>query len=106
MSTFHRGSAFRAAAGARFTFHVVFRAKDSHWMGFSAWARSGQEPALQRFLKRATPPQRELLGFPPPSHPYWNEETLIGVATRYPGMDMTPYRDAFRETAVRGPGGT
>jgi len=95
MSTFHRGSAFRAAVGARFTFHVVFRAKDSHWMGFSAWARSGPEPALERFLERATPRQRELLGFPPPGHPYWNEETLAGVAARYPGMDMTPYRDAF-----------
>ena len=96
MSTFHRGSAFRAATGARFTFHVVFRAKDSHWMGFSAWARAGQEPALQRFLERATPRQREFLGFPPPGHPYWNEETLAGVAARYPGMDMTLYRDAFR----------
>src|SRR5213594_950181 len=102
MSTFHRGTAFRTAAGARFTFHVVFRAKDSHWMGFSAWARSGPEPALERFLERATPRQRELLGFPPPGHPYWNEETLAGVAARYPAMDMTPYRDAFRETALRG----
>src|SRR5204862_111469 len=80
MSTFHRGSAFRTATGARFTFHVVFRAKDSHWMGFSAWARAGQEPALQRFLERATPRQRELLGFPPPGHPYWNEETHGGGA--------------------------
>jgi len=106
MSTFHRGSRFRAAAGARFTFHVVFRARDSHWMGFSAWARAGQAPALQRFLERATPRQRELLGFPPPGHPYWNRETLAGVAARYPGMDMRPYRDACRETAVRGPSGT
>jgi hypothetical protein len=75
-------------------------------MGFSAWARSGQVPALQRFLERAAPRQRELLGFPPPRHPYGNEETLAGVAARYPGMDMTPYRDAFRETAVRRPSGT
>jgi phytanoyl-CoA dioxygenase PhyH len=96
MSTFHRGSAFRGATGARFSFHVVFRAKDAHWMGFSAWARAGQEPALQRFLERATPRQRELLGFPPPCDPYWNEATLRGVAARYPAMDMAPYRDAFR----------
>src|SRR5947208_3014970 len=86
--------------------HVVFRARDSHWMGFSAWARAGQAPALQRFLERATPRQRELLGFPPPGHPYWNRETLAGVAARYPGMDMTPYRDACRETTVRRPSGT
>src|SRR5436305_1615463 len=74
----------------------LIRTKGSHWMGFSAWARSGGEPALQRFLERATPRQRELLGFPPPGHPYWNEETLAGVAARYPAMDMTPYRDALR----------
>lgn len=102
MNTFHRGSAFRARTGARFSFHVVFRAKDSHWMGWSAWARSGPEPALQRFLERASPRQRELLGFPAPGHPYWNEETLAGVAARYPGMDLTPYRDAFRDAAVCG----
>src|SRR5206468_2198021 len=67
---------------------------------------AGQAPALQRFLERATPRQRELLGFPPPGHPYWNRETLAGVAARYPGMDMTPYRDACRETGVRRPSGT
>jgi ectoine hydroxylase-related dioxygenase (phytanoyl-CoA dioxygenase family) len=95
MSTFHRGSGFRAATGARFTFHVVFRAKESHWMGWSAWARAGLDPSLQRFIERGTPRQRELLGFPPAGHPYWNEETLAGVAARYPGMDMTPYRKAL-----------
>jgi hypothetical protein len=96
MSTFHRGSGFRGATGARFSFHVVFRALDSHWMGFSAWARSGMEPTLHRFLERATPRQRALLGFPSPGHPYWDRETLAGVAARYPAMDMTPYRDACR----------
>ena len=25
-------------------------------------------------------------------HDYWTEETLDGVAGRFPGMDMTPYR--------------
>lgn len=95
MSTFHRGSAIRAATGARFTLHVVFRAKESHWMGFSAWARSGGKPDLQRFIEQATPRQRELLGFPEPGNPYWNEEMLAGVAARYPGMDMTPYREAL-----------
>ncbi len=55
MSTFHRGSAFRAAAGARFSFHVVFRAKDSHWMGFSAWARSGGERASSSVSTAGSP---------------------------------------------------
>ena len=29
-------------------------------------------------------------GFPAPGHPYWTDETLDGVAARYPGMDMAP----------------
>jgi hypothetical protein len=47
---------------------------------------------MKRFIERATPRQREVLGFPPPGHPYWNPETLAAVATRYPKMDMSPYR--------------
>jgi len=38
--------------------------------------------------------QLSMLGFPPPGHPYWNEETLAGVAARYPALDLTPWRDA------------
>jgi len=33
----------------------------------------------------------ELLGFPPPGHPYWNEETIAAVQMRYPKMDLAPY---------------
>jgi hypothetical protein len=36
--------------------------------------------------------QRDLFGFPPPGSDYWTQETLAGVAARYPAMDMTPYR--------------
>ena len=43
-------------------------------------------------MERATPAERELLGFPPPGHPYWTEETIAGVGARFPQMDMTPYR--------------
>jgi hypothetical protein len=36
--------------------------------------------------------QLTVLGFPEPGHPYWNEETLRGVARRYPLLDMAPWR--------------
>ena len=52
----------------------------------------GENPELQHFIERATPRQREVLGFPPPGDPYWNDETLAAVALRYPKMDMRPYR--------------
>jgi hypothetical protein len=42
-------------------------------------------------LERAAPRQRALFGVPLPEHPYWTEETIAGMAARYPGMDMTPY---------------
>ena len=45
----------------------------------------------------ADPTARQLtvLGFPAPGHPYWTEDTLRGVAARYPLLDMTPWRQAF-----------
>jgi hypothetical protein len=49
------------------------------------------------FLEQATPEQRQTLGFPPVGDPYWDDETLAGVAARYPGMDMTPYRKGMRK---------
>ena len=39
--------------------------------------------------------QLTVLGFPEPGHPYWNEETLFGVASRYPRLDMEPWRQAW-----------
>jgi hypothetical protein len=36
--------------------------------------------------------ERNLFGFPPPGHEYWNDQTLDDVGSRYPGMDMDPYR--------------
>lgn len=44
----------------------------------------------------ATPRQRARFGFPDPGDVYWDEQTLADVATRYPGMDMTPYEQAYR----------
>ena len=36
--------------------------------------------------------ERDLFGFPPPGHEYWNEQTVHDVGRRYKGMDMEPYR--------------
>lgn len=33
-------------------------------------------------------------GFPPPGHPYWTPTTLAGMALRYPGLDLAPWRPA------------
>jgi ectoine hydroxylase-related dioxygenase (phytanoyl-CoA dioxygenase family) len=96
MKTWHRGSAIRASEGYRFTHQFVYRHAGDEWMGWRAWPRHANDPMMKRWISRATPRQREVLGFPRPGHPYWTSETLEGVARRYPKMDMTPYLEAAR----------
>lgn len=100
--TVHRGSAMIASRGMRIAHHIGLRAGAYRWLGQTAYQnpfRGVGKPELDSFLVQASPRQRELVGFPPPGSEYWDEETLTGVAARYPGMDMTPYRGA----AKRGP---
>jgi hypothetical protein len=57
---------------------------------------SWPKAAPQRWAKlipQCTVRERDLFGFPRPGDAYWNEQTLTDVAARYPGIDMTPYRD-------------
>ena len=94
MGTYHRAGEITASSGARFTHHLVYRAAAAPFNGYHQYSQFGEKPEMRRFLQLATPRQREMLGFPPPGHPYWNEQTIAGVAQRYPTMDMTPYRAA------------
>ncbi len=90
--TFHRGSAIKASTGARFTHHLGFCSASNPWMGrYRQWPHFGTEPAMADFLVDASPRQRTAIGFPPPDHPYWNPDTLTGVAARYPGIDLSGY---------------
>jgi ectoine hydroxylase-related dioxygenase (phytanoyl-CoA dioxygenase family) len=92
MRTWHRASNIEADSGARFSHHLVWRSSAHPFAGYHLWSRMGENPELQRFVERATPRQREVLGFPTPGDAYWNEETLAAVALRYPRMDLGPYR--------------
>lgn len=94
MATYHRGTAFRTTSGARFAQHIVYRTAGAEWQGWRAFPRYARTPEMERFMATATPRQRELIGVPPPGHPYWSEATVAGVALRYPGMDLTPYATA------------
>ena len=42
-------------------------------------------------LKKRSHGMREVLGFPPAGHAYWNAETIAAVKLRYPGMDVPAY---------------
>ncbi|MEV4622286.1 phytanoyl-CoA dioxygenase family protein [Asanoa sp. NPDC049573] len=90
--TFHRGTQLTAPGGARYSMQLCFRPASVHWGQRVGWAvRSFLDPWVD-FVARATPRQLGALGFPPPGHPYWAAETLAGMALRYPGLDLTPYR--------------
>jgi hypothetical protein len=92
MRTFHRASHIDAESGVRLSQHLVYRSSAHGFQGYHQWSQFGEKPELARFIEQAAPREREMIGFPPPGHPYWNEETLAAVAARYPRMDMTPYR--------------
>ena len=92
MRTFHRGTAF-LAEGGRLAHFITYAPAAWKWLGFVGWPFQAKYPSYQNWIEKATPAERQLLGFPPPGHPYWTEETLAGVGARYPGMDMAPYRD-------------
>jgi Phytanoyl-CoA dioxygenase (PhyH) len=94
MRTFHRGSKVTDPKGARFNAFVGYRAAECGWMETHHWGTGG-ETRMRDFLESATPQQREVLGFPPPGHAYWNADTILGVSRRYPGMDMSPYTAAL-----------
>ncbi|MEE2709888.1 MAG: phytanoyl-CoA dioxygenase family protein [Gemmatimonadota bacterium] len=52
----------------------------------------GERDYLVPFLEKTTPRVRALLGWPPPGHSYYTDQTLELLATWFPGMDLTPYR--------------
>jgi hypothetical protein len=91
MRTWHRASDMTADAGVRFSHHMVWRAAAHGFQGYHQWSQHGENPEMQRFIERAAPRQREVLGFPPAGHAYWNSETIAAVKLRYPGMDMSVY---------------
>jgi hypothetical protein len=98
MRTWHRASAITAAAGVRFSHHFVWRAAAHDFQGYYLYSKHGENEDLQDFISRATPAQREVLGFPPPGDAYWTDETLAAVKLRYPDMNMTPYSRRGRST--------
>jgi CubicO group peptidase (beta-lactamase class C family) len=92
VDTFHRGTNLTAPGGARFTLMTNYRAGPNEWMTRHGWGERSFAAAWTPFAEQASLRQLLLFGFPPPGHPYWTEETLRGMAGRYPGMDLSPWR--------------
>ena len=90
--TLHRGTNLTVRHGARFTIHVNYRRRELEWAQRRPWTLCAEMPEWKRFVAAASPRQLAPFGWPPPGHPYWTDETRAGVAARYPGLDLTPWR--------------
>jgi Phytanoyl-CoA dioxygenase (PhyH) len=93
--TVHRGTEMTAPGGARFFFNLAYKAAGADWVGANPWPRKGIEFGWRGLVEACSVRQLEALGFPPPGHAYWDEATLAGAQDRYPGLDLTPWRDAL-----------
>lgn len=92
---FHRGSSMKGNERARFIYMADYKARGTSWQGKIAWPDSAINEHWGPVLADATPRQREVFGIPAPGHEYWNEQTVTDVQGRWPGWDMTPYREAM-----------
>ncbi|MHB8220752.1 MAG: phytanoyl-CoA dioxygenase family protein [Acidimicrobiales bacterium] len=92
--TYHRGVALTAPAAARFMLHVSFKPAGTDWLGYQAWPSAAESMAWHRLVPHLSVRQLCMLGFPGPNDAYWTQETLSGVAARYPRLDMAPWRQA------------
>ena len=91
---FHRGSSIESG---RYRNSVLFDYMEAgpRWQGRKRWADTADRfTQWNAILGDATPRQREIYGFPPVGHPYWNEQTVRDVSVRWPAIDISPYRDS------------
>ena len=68
------------------------RSDNRSWTRLANPWQYGEREYLTPFLEKTTPRVRTLLGWPPPGHPYYTEQTVDLLATWFPGMDLMPYR--------------
>jgi len=90
----HRGSDFGAPGRSRFSLLADYQVRGTTWGGKMAWPKQSPE-RWAKFIPQCSVRARDLFGFPRPGDPYWNSETLAGVAARYPGIDLEPYREGL-----------
>ena len=85
----------RVPGRSRFSLLADFQVRGTTWGGKMAWPKQSPE-RWAKFIPQCTVRQRDLFGFPRPGDPYWSDDTLEGVAARYPGIDLAPYREGMR----------
>ena len=92
---FHRSVDVAGPGVRRIMMHVSYRKAAAEWGQYQAWAFKGFSPEWHDFVQASGPRELALLGFPPPGHAYWSEESITRVNARYPRLDMTAWRAAL-----------
>lgn len=97
----HRGSAISGHERSRFTLLADYSERGNPWMGKIAWPDRAIQPNWVEMIERASVRERDLFGFPPPGHEYWNDQTIADTQARYPRMEMTPYAPHSDQQTLR-----
>lgn len=93
IDVYHRGTNMTAPHGRRYAVMACFKTASNDAIAFHAWAFHHRKP-WSRIFEHATPEQLACFGVPLPGHCFWTELTLQRAQARYPGWDLTPYREA------------
>ena len=93
---YHRSVDVATPGARRIMMHVSVRPAEAEWGQYQAWGYKGFSPEWHNFVQSSGPAELALVGFPRPGHRYWDEESISRVNARYPGLDMSPWRDALR----------
>ena len=95
----HRGTNLTAPGGHRYALMACFKKAGDNSINFTAWPFHHLKP-WHRIFDHATPEQLACFGVQRPGDPFWTETTLARAQARYPGWDLTPYREAMRARAA------
>lgn len=93
---FHRGVDLTRPGGARYVYNLSYKLAGHDWIGYENAQPQANTARFVRFVESCTPRQLALFGVPEPGHSYWTPGTLDGMAERYPGLDLSPWRTALR----------
>lgn len=91
----HRGTDFARADASRFVLVAGFRPASADWFGYDAFPRLGNSGIFRAFVAGKSPEELALFGIPRPGHPYWTGTMVDAMASKYPGLDVSPWRAAL-----------
>jgi hypothetical protein len=94
---FHRAVDLTAGGASRFLLNVSYKVAGQDWVGYDGFQARAVDPKWDTFVASCTPRELELFGFPPPGHPIWDADLVAATAERYPGLDVSPWREALLE---------